>query len=304
MHEIVEINDLLSSFVASPEFSTIRRHHPDVDFHHTPCPEPIYCRCSPIHIEKAVMNLVINAFEAVERAGRVEIRCDRLEETDTRLPSDLAPGAYLRLEVCDTGKGIDAEHLKKIFEPFFSRKRLGRSGTGLGLTVAWSTVREHGGTIVVTSSESGSAFTVYLPLAEPPAATVVEDEDIALLMGRGERILVIDDEQHLREIAVHMLTTLNYQATAVDSGEAALAYLETASAELLLLDMQMAPGINGRETYTRICALVPGQKAVVVSGYSTNEDVEATLRCGAGAFLKKPYSLRELGRAVQRVLNG
>jgi PAS domain S-box-containing protein len=304
VHEIVEINDLVGSFAASPELGTIRRHHPDIDFHYTPCPQPIFCSCSPVHIEKAVMNLVINAFEAVERAGRVEIRCDRLDETAARLPPDLAPGPYLRLDVCDTGKGIDAEHLGKIFEPFFSKKRLGRSGTGLGLTVAWSTVREHGGTIEVTSSESGSSFTVYLPIAEAPTPTVVEEEDIVHLMGSGERVLVIDDEQHLREIAVHMLTTLNYQATAVDSGEAALAYLENTPADLLLLDMQMAPGINGRETYARICAHFPGQKAVVVSGYSTNEDVEATLRCGAGAFLKKPYSLRELGRTVQRVLNG
>ena len=301
VHSVINMNKLVEDYTHSPEFQKLCQYHPKVQFRFTPQTDLWFCRCSTIHIEKVVMNLVINAFEATGNDGLVSLATENVEgETITSLDTELQPGRYLKLSVSDTGKGITTKDLNKIFEPFYSTKGLGRSGTGLGLTVAWSTVRDHGGTIKVDSSPNGTVFTIYLPATVEEPEISNTQEELSHFYGHGEHILVVDDEDHIRDIVAHMLQALNYQATTVESGEAALRYLTTGTADLVLLDMQMDPGMNGKETYEKICALRPGQKAVIASGFSKSRDVEATIQQGAGIFIKKPYSIAELGQALQQ----
>jgi CheY-like chemotaxis protein len=249
------------------------------------------------------MNLVINAFEAIKTQGKVEIATTNIEQTDvTAIADNLKPTSYVAFTVKDSGAGISDEDLKKIFDPFFSKKRLGRSGTGLGLTVAWNTIREHGGTITVKSNSKGTVFTVLIPATHASPLPKIPLSDLSNLQGNGEHILVVDDEEALREIAVKMLEVLCYKASSVGSGEEALAFLRSSLVDLVILDMQMDPGMGGRETYEQIKILHPQQKALITTGFSTSQDVELTLQQGAGSLIKKPYSIIELGQAVRELL--
>ncbi|MBF0468494.1 MAG: response regulator, partial [Desulfamplus sp.] len=246
--------------------------------------------------------------------------------------------------VSDTGEGIGENDIKHIFEPFYTRKEMGKSGTGLGLTVVWNTVQDHNGGITVTSNSDGSSsvissslngnifvcgdvtgsdyssdtasvdmtgtsFELYFPAFHDEAGQEhckAEAErytsNLELLKGNGERILVVDDEPHQIDLAMRMLTLLNYEVSAADSGQNALEYLKTEQVDLVLLDMIMAPGINGRETYEEIIKINPLQKAIIASGFSESEDVKNARQIGVGGYLKKPYSIEQLAVAVADVL--
>jgi len=183
---------------------------------------------------------------------------------------------------------------------------MGRSGTGLGMAVVWGTVKDHGGHIEAESKPGqGTTFTLYFP-AVRQAKTMqgFRPLPVAQFHGDGKTVLVVDDVETQREVALIMLEKLGYRATAVESGEAAVAYLETNQVDILLLDMIMNPGINGLETYQRILAIRPGQKAVIASGYTETEQVRAAQRLGAGRYIRKPYSLDLLGSALRDTLAG
>ena len=247
------------------------------------------------------MNLVTNAVEALgEGRGRVRLTIDaRRVDRDFRGQAALAGAACAVLTVSDNGPGIPEADLDRVFEPFYTRKVLGRSGTGLGLAVVWNTVQDHDGRIDVQSGPWGTRFEVFLPLADAAALESGPPPQPELLSGDGERILVVDDEESQREIACEMLTRLGYQPAAVESGEAALEWLRRRTADLVLLDMLMPPGMNGRQTYEAITAVRPGQRAIIASGFSEDTEVREAQRRGAGGYLKKPYTLEEMGRAVR-----
>ena len=167
------------------------------------------------------------------------------------------------LTVSDNGKGISTKDLGKIFEPFYTKKVMGRSGTGLGLAVVWGTVKDHDGYIDVQSEEGkGSTFTLYFP-GYPGGDRRRDQKGVSpeSYMGRGESILVVDDVKEQRELATTMLSRLGYQVNAVSSGEEAVAYLKTNRVDLLVLDMIMDPGMDGLETYRRVLEINPKQKA-------------------------------------------
>lgn len=305
IHETIDLNHLIAIYLTTPEFRKLQTSHPETAFAFKPYPDLWSCNCSPIHIEKVIMNLVINAFESITAAGEIEITTANIVPAEViNIANKQPPGPHVSFMVRDTGQGISEEDQKRIFEPFFSKKGLGRSGTGLGLAVAWNTVGEHGGTITVNSSSVGTQFTVILPAVKKTPVALTKPDISAHLQGNGEIILVVDDEESLRDIALHMLEMLDYKASSVSSGEEAVAYLRTTQVDLILLDMQMDPGINGRETYELIKKDHPQQKALIATGYSTSEDVKATLRAGAGGFIKKPYSQISLGKAIHDVLHG
>ena len=206
------------------------------------------------------------------------------------------------LSVSDDGSGISSDDLKRIFEPFYSKKTLGRSGTGLGLAVVWNTVEIHEGYIDVKTDAGGTRFDLYFPATRgelPEDASVLPMENY---MGYGERILVVDDEEQQRDICYRMLKTLGYEIITVASGEEAVAYLKENTVDLVLLDMIMDPGLNGRETFERIVQLNPRQKAIIVSGFSETADVKAVLKMGAGQYVRKPVMLEKLGIAVRTEL--
>lgn len=298
-----DCNNLIEEFLATPEAIKITENHPNVAIITRFGKATGSIICSPIHIQKCIMNLLINAFEAVGDKVRawVEIETDRLNLSDDTFENlNLHPGDYVRIRVKDNGSGISSQDVKKIFEPFYSKKILGRSGTGLGLTVVWSVVDEHYGAVDVDSSEQGTIFTLYLPATNSVeiknAHNSAQQED----QPTGH-ILVVDDEPQLRDIASTMLQSFGYTTKTVNSGEEAIVAMQKETFDLVLIDMMMEPGMNGRQTYEKIIKINPGQKALIASGYSENEDVKRALALGAGGFIKKPYSMRELFLAIQSV---
>ncbi|UCH97162.1 MAG: response regulator, partial [Candidatus Aminicenantes bacterium] len=214
-------------------------------------------------------------------------------------------GHYVVLTVSDTGVGIAPEDLNKIFDPFYTKKEMGRSGTGLGMSVVWGTLEDHKGFIDVTSTlGKGTTFKLYFPVTDEDLTDLRETANISInkFMGKGEKILVVDDEREQREIASVLLAELGYSVHTVSSGEAAVDYMKTGSADLLLLDMIMNPGIDGLDTYKEILKLQPGIKAIITSGFSESDRVKEALKLGAGMYIKKPYTMEKIGMAVSREL--
>jgi CheY-like chemotaxis protein len=259
---------------------------------------------SATHLSKVLMNLLHNAYEAIMVEGSVRIstenRClDQSMNAYERIPA----AEYVVLGVEDTGIGIHEDDVHRIFEPFYSKKKLGRSGTGLGMTLVWSTVKEHGGFMDVRTREGeGSVFELYFPVTRREVPHGEEPASLEDCLGH-EKILVIDDIPEQREIAAAMLGKLGYSVHTVDSGEAAIKYLQNEKVDILILDMIMEPGIDGCETYRRILEIHPWQKAVIASGFSESERVREAQRLGAGPYLKKPYSFEKIGKAVRTELD-
>jgi CheY-like chemotaxis protein len=213
-------------------------------------------------------------------------------------------GDYVVLKVSDTGEGIPTADLKRIFEPFYTKKVMGRSGTGLGLAVVWGTVKDHNGYINVQSEEGkGSIFTLYFPITRDAVRPETTPPAIPKYMGKGESILVVDDIKGQRDLATVMLKKLNYNVACVSSGEEALAYLMEHQPDLILLDMIMDPGMDGLDTYKKIIEIRPGQKAIIVSGFSESDRVHEAQQLGAGAYVRKPYVMEKLGLAVREELD-
>jgi len=213
-------------------------------------------------------------------------------------------GDYVVLSVSDTGQGIAPQDLERIFEPFYTKKVMGKSGTGLGLAIVWGTVKDQEGYIDVKSQEGmGSVFTLYFPATREGLAQQEEHAALDQYMGAGETLLVVDDNEGQRHLAASMLTRLNYKVVTVPGGEEAVSYLRSHQADLLLLDMIMDPGIDGLETYRRILEIHPHQKAIIISGYSETKKVMKVQELGAGGFIRKPYILEELGLAIQKELS-
>ncbi|HEB50265.1 MAG TPA: response regulator [Desulfobulbus sp.] len=300
----VDLNMVVREYIDSPEYRRQKERYPKVRLELDLAGEPLLLFCSVIHIRKCLMNLVVNALEAVS-TGTVTITTGRFSADSSPPGCDaMTPGEYAMLQVSDTGPGMDEETRRHIFEPFFSKKKLGRSGTGLGLTIVWNTVQEHDGCVTVTSGDRGTTFTVYLPLTLHAAQGDQELLSTDAIRGHGETILVVDDEPMQRDIADKMLTQLGYRVTTLASGEEAVEYLRKHEADLLLLDMLMGDGLSGTETYARIVSHRPGQRALIISGYAEDRHLHRVLELGAGGFLKKPYTISELGQAVRSVLTG
>jgi CheY-like chemotaxis protein len=262
---------------------------------------------SAVHLEKMVINLISNAAESMEEGGSIILGLTQEQLTETRKGyHPVKPGNYVKLTVTDQGMGISQEDLEHIFEPFFTKKKLGRSGTGLGMTVVWDTVNHHDGYIDIDSKQNqGTTISVYLPKADRDVPKAKAEGDIFKedLTGQGQSILVVDDVADQREIATAIFQKLGYTVDAVPSGESALAYLNEQPVDLLLLDMIMEPGMDGLDTFKHALSIHPGQKAVIASGFTKNDRVQSALELGA-SFIHKPYRLEEIARAVKYMLNG
>ena len=297
------LNTIVNGYLESPEFHNLTMLHGHVSFRADLEPLLLNISCSSIHIKKCVMNLVTNAAEAIRERGEIVVST-RNQYCDSPLPGhpEMRQGEFAVLSVADTGTGIPEESLERIFEPFYSRKVVGRSGTGLGLAVAWNTVQDHRGGITVESGSDGTTFELYFPATRENLSIVPETVDIALYKGNQERILVVDDDDGQRTIAIQILELLNYSGHAVGSGEEALEYLSRDQADLVILDMVMAPGMNGCETYRKILELHPRQKAIITSGYSESSDVQQALALGARRFVKKPYLVGRIAVVIQDTL--
>ena len=303
--ETINLNDVVSDYLESPEFEKLKTYHRDIAFDVSLDKALLYITASPVHIFKTVMNLISNAAEAITGSGTIKIttKCrylDRqLSEYDT-----IKEGDYVVLTIADSGKGISPKDLEKIFEPFYTKKKMGRSGTGLGLAVVWGVVKDLNGYIDVKSSSGmGTTFTLYFPLSREKAVKAESKKSLHSLFGRKESVLVVDDVEEQRIIASGMLDSLGYTSASVSSGEEAITYLQENPVDLLVLDMIMDPGIDGLETFKEIITFRPTQKAIIASGFSDTDRVKEAQGLGAGVYVKKPYTIEALGTAVKEELS-
>jgi len=303
--EIVSLNEIISEYLKSPEFKKLASYHPSLDVEIRLDPNLPYIPGSPVHLAKTVMNLVSNAAEAMPGGGTVLIATEnRYFDRPASGFEKVAAGEYTTLTVSDTGVGISREDLERIFEPFYTSKVMGKSGTGLGMAVVWGTVKDHNGYIDLQSTEGqGTTFTLYFPVTVKKPAEDQSSLPLSAYRGKGESILIVDDVQEQREVASDLLTKLGYSVTTKASGEEAVDYLNHHSVALIVLDMIMTPGIDGLETYKRIIKKHPGQKAIIASGYSETGSVRQAQKLGAGQYVKKPYTLETIGVAVRRELD-
>jgi CheY-like chemotaxis protein len=259
---------------------------------------------SPVHISKTVMNLVSNAFEAMPNGGKVNISTEnKYIDVPIKGYDEVKEGDYVVLTISDTGVGISPDDREKIFEPFYTKKVMGRSGTGLGMAVVWGTIKDHNGYIDIESRErEGTTFRLYFPITREHPAKHESEFAVDDYFGKGESILVVDDMKEQREIAKAMLEQLGYQVSTVSSGEQAVEFLKKNKVDLLILDMIMDPGIDGLDTYRQVLEISPEQKAILTSGFSETERVKEALRLGTRKYIKKPYSLKMIGIAVKEEL--
>jgi len=303
--EVINLNHVISDFLKSPAFKKIRDDHPYVTFR-TECDEHLLnVKGSAIHLEKTLINLVSNAVESIPDKGKVTIRTQsRYLDKPVRGYDDVKEGDYAVLSVADTGTGIPAENIEKIFEPFYTKKTMGRSGTGLGLSIVWGTVKDHRGYIdVETAIGKGTLFALYFPVTREELIQREQKVPIEQYRGKGESVLVVDDVAEQRDVATGLLARLGYRVHSVTSGEEAVEFLKGQAADILVLDMIMTPGIDGLETYKRVLEIRPKQKAIIVSGFSETERVKEAQKLGAGAYVRKPYLMEKIGLAVRGELD-
>jgi PAS domain S-box-containing protein len=303
--EVLSLNEIIIGYISSPEHRQLTDNFPMVKVDLDLSADLLYIKGADVHLRKTVMNLIYNAYEAQPDGGLVNVKTyNCYVDKPLKGYDNVEEGDYAVMEIGDKGIGIDPDDLNRIFEPFYSRKSMGRSGTGLGMAVVWGTVQDHGGYIDVRSQIGrGTAFTLYFPLTREIPTAKSEPLPLQAYMGQGETILVVDDIAAQREIAAGLLRKLNYNVATAASGEDAIAYLEDHPCDLIVMDMIMDPGMDGLDTYRRIIDRHPGQKAIIASGFSETKRVREAQELGAGVYVKKPYLLEKIGVAVRQELS-
>ncbi|MEW5848942.1 MAG: response regulator [Myxococcota bacterium] len=259
----------------------------------------------PSWLQSALLNLAVNACDAMPEGGRLEFST-RVVDLDSaftgRQAMPLTPGPHVEICVADTGVGMAPEVSQRVFEPFFTTKEVGR-GTGLGLAAVYGTVKSHGGSIEVRSAPGrGSSFTIHLPLAARHVATPPAPKEPAWIVGRGT-VLVIDDQPEVRHVTQTILQRLGYAVLCAEDGAAGIALFTRRREEirLVLLDVRM-PRMDGAETLRRLREVAPRLPIIIVSGFREEEDLEAMHAIGVQGVVEKPFTVGALSEAVARAL--
>ena len=259
-------------------------------------------------IEQMILNLLLNAGDAMPSQGALDIQARNVghEEISSEVftPKE---GKYVLISVHDTGTGMDSGTRERIFEPFFTTKEMGR-GTGLGLASVYGTVKGHGGYIDVESEIGrGTTFRIYLPvkpalLGEGREDDLQKEQSAPEPVSRGT-ILLVDDEQAVRKVAVEILRKLHFDVLAVDTGEGALQLFREHREDIVLviLDIVM-PAMGGSEVFRELRGLDPNVKVLLCSGYSIQGEADQLIGTGASGFIQKPFSLRSLGWSINDIV--
>ena len=280
----------------------------DIDLHRTLAPEPCWVKADPVQVEQVIMNLVINARDAMPIGGKIAIETSLVRRPNNASPlHQRTPGqAYVCLSVADSGVGMDVETQARIFEPFFTTKDAGK-GTGLGLSMVFGIIQQHNGWIEVDSKIGhGTTFHIYVPCAQPtlqnhPVRSFVPD---AVLAGE-ETILLVEDEEQIRVLAGIALQEAGYSTLIAANGQEALALARQhkGSIHLLLTDVIM-PGMNGVKLSEEVDALYPAIKTLYISGYADSKLTFPLLEStGRTAYLPKPFTPGLLTQKVREVLD-
>jgi PAS domain S-box-containing protein len=264
-------------------------------------------RADPGQIEQVVMNLVVNARDAMPGGGKVTVETARvvLDESYSRMHAGVAPGVYAMIAVSDTGTGMDAETRSHIFEPFYTTKEHGK-GTGLGLSTVYGIVKQHGGDIWVYSElGKGTTFKIYLPVAAGAANAGTAEAPPVRTGSRGETVLLVEDEQGVRKLVRGVLEMQGYCVLEADSGEKALDVCAAYEGpiNLLLTDIVM-PKMGGRDLAAALSPRRPGMKVLYLSGYTDHVVMDRGVLEHGAEFLQKPFTPDALARKIREVLDG
>jgi two-component system, cell cycle sensor histidine kinase and response regulator CckA len=263
-------------------------------------------RVDPGQFEQVLVNLAVNARDAMPDGGRLTIETANVYLDDNYCVghAHVAPGAYVRLAVSDTGLGMTEEVRQRVFEPFFTTKPRER-GTGLGLATIFGTVKQSGGTVEVYSELNlGTTFKIHLPAVAEPAERLAQHPPSGDLAKGHETVLLVEDEGSVRDLARHMLKRLGYSVLHASNGGEAFMVAEkyVGDIDLLMTDVVM-PGMNGRELAERLLRLRPGMKVLYSSGYTENVIVHHGIVDKDLNFIGKPYSLHGLAAKLREVLD-
>jgi two-component system cell cycle sensor histidine kinase/response regulator CckA len=295
--QVLDVNLILA------DLSTMLRRliAEDIELMVTPSGSPAFVAADPAQLDQVIVNLAVNARDAMPKGGRLTVNAQSVELTESRTKgaASVPSGNYVVLTVADTGSGMDQDMLPRIFEPFFTTKELGR-GTGLGLSTAYGIVRQSHGYILVESELGrGTSFEIYLPQLEAPSVdtTIQIPSDVSC---RGsETILLVEDEEGIRTLTKAFLEQQGYTVLVAANGLEALSLAEEYSnpIHLLLTDVVM-PGIRGMELAERLLKLRPATHILYISGYPEQEIADP-----AAAFLQKPFRLEVLGARIRQMFN-
>lgn len=302
--EPFDLHGVIREILDSPEWQNVKKQNPEISVETELRANIPIINGSQTHIRKSLMNLLHNGMEAAAPGGYVRISTNNIKVSGEFVATEDREESEILITIRDNGEGIPVDHIDHIFEPFYTTKKMGRSGTGLGLSVVWNTVEEHNGSIVVENHYPGAVFEIRLPVLDGLQIAVTEtgDTELSSYSGKGT-ILVVDDEPPLQVIACGILKKLGYETISAETGEEAVEVITSQEVDLVLLDMILGEGIDGYETYKAITALRPDQKAIIVSGFSTSEDVRKVMELGASSIVKKPYTIEELGVVVKACLD-
>ena len=253
-------------------------------------------------IGQVINNLVLNADHAMPEGGTIEICAENITLTADNEFS-LPAGPYLKTSFRDHGVGIAPDHLPKVFDPYFTTKQ---KGSGLGLTVAYSIIDKHNGRMTVESELGhGTTFTIHLPASDQPASQPI-DEEKRLFIGKG-KILVMDDEGFIRDVATKMLSKIGYEVSAANDGNQAIEMYRQAQRsgkpfDTVIMDLTIPGGMGGKEAIQKLKKLDPNVKALVSSGYS-NDPIMSNFRdYGFQGVVKKPYRIQDMSDALRSLI--
>jgi PAS domain S-box-containing protein len=300
--QTLNINRLIAQM--SSMLTRLIRENIELTF--VPGPETAYVKADPNQIEQVLMNLTVNAQDAMPRGGRITIETSTLADSEDGKPGGLEPAGYVCIKVSDTGHGMDLETQTHLFEPFFTTKKTGE-GTGLGLATVYGIVRQSGGQIHVKSQPgAGSVFEILLPRVTMPGSAQVESapsEPEAPPRGL-ETVLLAEDEEGVRNLVAGHLASLGYQVLSASDGEAALhlARSHSGAIDLLISDFVM-PKMGGRELALELRKADPQIRVIFVSGYAGHTSGEQEKEFSGTSFLGKPFSMQELARTIRDALD-
>jgi PAS domain S-box-containing protein len=267
---------------------------------------PAIVSADPVQVEQALMNLAVNAMDAMPDGGKIIIETERatLDEEFCQTHLGARPGEYVLLTISDTGHGMNKEILEHVFEPFYTTKEVGK-GTGLGLAMVYGIVKTHEGYIVCYSELAfGTTFKIYLPALVQGGHWSEAGEGEDQLKGGDETILLVDDEKYIRELGVELLTDVGYEVLTATDGEGALELYrkEQERIDLVILDL-VIPGMGGKRCYEEILKINPQAKILIVSGYSINGPGQEAMEAGAKGFVGKPFDVSNMLTTIRNILD-
>ncbi len=303
--EPVNLNTIITEVLDSSAYRDARTRQLEVEVRLDLSEDLKAVNGSPPDLRKMLLNLLLNIQDKDGQEVLVEIKSENCDNNEIKLEiPDKSAEEYIKITVTEHGTELSEVDITKIFDPFYSKKKLGYSGSGLGMTIVQGVVLDSKGFIRVSSTPGFSTeYKIFLPVINETVVAIQAKEVSDSIKGKGELILVIDDMDIQRTIGTDVLKTLEYEVVGAESGKKALELIERGiTPDLILLDMIM-PDMDGLETYLAIKELLPDIKVVIVSGYAESYRVRTALQEGVNDYVSKPYTLKHLGQVVRDVLD-